>query len=371
MFVAALAALPISAQDYMVKVAGANYSADDLAAMMNDLGGDPLDVVQNLQMDEMKRTLAEKRGLKANSDEALYSSIMGGNLKKDRLRAELRELPFAERKAAGTRIGTYEAWLSELAAKKIPVRYLNPEAFWEMVTHTQAYQVRLEAGHAPGLDDWAYSWADLLVDEDVTVATLDAKPFVTATEYNRYCGEVYEDMARYLRRAMPISQARRLVAKRLISAGLAPGLAKANKINLTAVEIDRTIGEYVRRSMMSPGLELRGVSANTRSEYLEAIRARFTDTHADDIADLRNALSDLNPQGLKAAERGVASRAIELAVRDRMGRDADKAEVYEWMRKNDFGGSVKEARFVIGNQRFEDAVNQEMGRRKIEITLTQ
>jgi len=41
------------------------------------------------------------------------------------------------------------------------------------------------------------------------------------------------------------------------------------------------------------------------------------------------------------------------------------------MKRNEFGGNVAEARFVLGNQRFDQAVKEEMLKREIEITFAQ
>ncbi len=116
---------------------------------------------------------------------------------------------------------------------------------------------------------------------------------------------------------------------------------------------------------------MRGVAAGTQSDYHNAVRSRFADSRAAVLSSLRNALSDLKTDSLTTAERIVASRAIERMVRDRMGRDPGNAEVYEWMERNEFGGNVAEARFVLGNQRFDQAVKEEMLKREIEITFAQ
>jgi len=97
---------------------------------------------------------------------------------------------------------------------------------------------------------------------------------------------------------------------------------------------------------------------------------KYHDANADKITDFKNLL-----QGNRQSNPGdylctvLMMNCKVTALQKKITDTIEKKEIYNWMEANDFKGSRDEAIRRVVSDRYEKYIDEQIGKKKIDITL--
>jgi len=185
----------------------------------------------------------------------------------------------------------FHRWLAE-KARSVPVVFVNPGGFWNLVRETEAYEIRtLHGRNEMSQADIFYTPAELWVDGDRVMAGAGAQLYVSGREFNQVILENYTDFFHLLKRDKSIDRARFLILKELVEEKVASELYRIQSGDFSELEIEEMVDSLARTKMFSQNtLYLPKKKYQGLDEMLSELAHLYKQKHVNDLNQFRSAL---------------------------------------------------------------------------------
>lgn len=351
------------ASETIVKIGNQEFTKDDLLAQLSSTEQDPMDAVNKLKRDKAIKSLAESKKLyAADAENALYKQMFGTSRDNDKLIRNDRVLPLASKMEANLRTMLFERKVAEIADEEIPVSFVDENAFWEMVKNSKSYQIRKAQGFETSMSNWEYSWSELTVDPKMVIATQKGSSFLTGSELNLWVKENYSRTIRaYAKRKYGKSEVLDVLTKRAVYAKLAAQKVSDKKISVQDNQIERALDSYINDNMMTSDVGVKNLKGKNFSDVTGEIYTTYKDVSSSRLNKIRKLLkgeekvtSIDSKEAVYCTDAAVSSMQIDItnAIPD--------ADVYDWVKTNNFKGTFREARTTLGMQQYEMTAQQDI-----------
>jgi hypothetical protein len=282
-FIVAVALLLISsgsllADKTILQVGGNQYSHAQIKAVMTENGFDsPAPVVEKLQRDALLVGLGKKA-------ESLYQEMFACES------AEFVSLPPLDNELVCNRHYIFMKWLAE-AARNVPVRFLDIDAYWQLVSGTEMYKVRAAHGSELSSRDIQFTQAELQVGQAEILARKDGTPYLTGKEFNDYVAENYEQIRLQFNRDTSLAEVRRSLVREMAEEKVAGSSFPIQAGTFSDTEIDQQIVALIEKEAFRNPIRLHNPAVQTAREMLAGIYARYRELHQSELTALRLALA--------------------------------------------------------------------------------
>jgi hypothetical protein len=350
------------ANQYVLEVGGQKYSTAELKAIMSENNFElPDQAIQKLQQDAVLKN-SKKSGPE------LYEQFFGTSKKMDDARAKAKDLPVISQKAE-CRNYMFNMWLNE-KARKVPVKYLDINVYWDMVKQTESYRVREESGRRQSSDQIAYTFAELLLPEEQKLATRNNTVFLSGSDYNGYVTENYNQIHAFAKRSKDVNSVRNYLIERVAGEKLLAENIALEVESLDEIEQEREIRGYVEANMLKEDLVFSGKEYLSPSDMQQDLYIAYNNKHAAKLVKIKKAIvGQIKLEELDNDARGYVVKRRLARMKKSISQGLNSSEVYSWMEDNKFPASFKDAQFVIANERYQKLMETSLKENGIKLNL--
>lgn len=350
------------ADQYILEVGGQKYSAIELQAIMAENNFDlPDQAVQKLQQDAVLKDSKK-------SKEELYEKFFKNSMKMDAARAKAKDLPVVSQKA-GCRNYMFEMWLNE-KAREVPVKYLDMGQYWDMVKKTESYRVREESGRKQSSDQIAYTFAELSLPQEQTLATRNDNTFLSGSEYNNYVTDNYNQIHAFAKRSKSENSVRNYLIERIAGEKLLAEDISLEDESLDEIELEREVRGFIEANMLKEDLALSGKDYLSPSDMQQDLYIAFKAKHAAKLDKIKKAIAGQVGVGeLDADAHSYVVQRKLAKVKKNISKKLSSTEVYNWMEENKFPASFKDAQFVLSNEKYQKLMETSLKENGIKLSL--
>lgn len=351
----------VFSQDYIVSVAGKNYTSQDIENIMNTNNLElPDQAIQKLQRDAVAASLGK-------SEANLYFDFFGERADLDKARSRAKDLALISKRAE-TRGFIFESWLAK-KAEKVPVKYLNIEKYWEMVKKTNSYQIRIEAGHKLSPDQIAYTPSELAIANDQVIATRNKQSYLTGKDYNDYLNSNYDLVRDFVKRGKTLPEAQNYLIARITGESISSETMNPQISRMNELEMERHVSSFIKKHMFDNPLRLKGCTSLSPSEVMDSMFLNFEKKNASQIGKFKAAISSGSFEKNDAAINSyIKNMKVDLVKKDINGKILN-AEIRDWMKSTNFPGAFNEAKYVLMNKKYEEHVSKAIQDNSVELVL--
>ncbi|MBN1984296.1 MAG: hypothetical protein JW795_22415 [Chitinivibrionales bacterium] len=346
----------------IIQIGAANYTAKELGEIMKQNSFQlPEQAVEKLRTEAFFFSIN-------TTEEKLYEKIFAKKIKDEKLLEKSAEKT-QQSQMANSRLYIFRALLESLVPKTVPVKYLDIQQYWNLVTETESYKIRKEHGKVPVATDLLYTAAELSVDNVQTLALRGNAVFLSGNDFNTYINDNYSDIKFLGQRTRPLATVQNEMLSKIVAEKNVIELVKIKANDFSSDEIERISQKYITMTALSPDMQLQDVKeCDTPAKMVNEVFKRGKEREKEALGKINSLLKGTeNKSSLSKHVAQTIGLAKILLVKKQIAAALTSNEVYDWMKKTKFKASFEDAEHILGNKKYLDYLDQELKNSGISI----
>lgn len=238
LLIIAILSLTINGEEKeIVEIAGKRFSNNQIQKYFSRPGLDPMAFVNKTKRAASIQLLCTR--FKVIEEKELYQKLMGTSIDND---LKTIQSLSSDRVSCRKRLQVFEEQVRYFSEHEIPIKFLDPKAFWSMVILSEGFKSRVKSGITPSMENWRYTWYELSVNDNAIVATIDRAPYFTGKTYNQFLREYHFECPSYQKtREQSLNEAQKEIVEALVDLKIAANIVAKDQIKFSKESISNSI----------------------------------------------------------------------------------------------------------------------------------